>query len=49
MALVPMCHNCTKYKPLNNRKGLCTQVEHKEKALTKERKRNEKCSYFISK
>ena len=52
MALVPMCVNCTKYKPLNNRKGTCTQTEHGNKAITKERKRNEKCinaQYFVSK
>jgi hypothetical protein len=49
MALVPICINCTKYKPSNNRKGICTLVAHQNKALTKERKRNEKCDNFVSK
>jgi hypothetical protein len=52
MALVPMCINCTQYKPFNNRKGICTHATQANKAMTKERKRNEKCvnaQYFISK
>jgi hypothetical protein len=52
MALVARCGNCTKYKPLNNIKGTCTQAEHQSKAITKERKRHDKCvnaQYFVSK
>ena len=43
MALVPRCENCTNYKPLNHTKGQCTHSAHQNNALTKERKRHDKC------
>jgi hypothetical protein len=43
------CENCTSYKPLNNRKGICTHVNNGKSAITKEVKRHNICTSYVVK